>query len=124
MFVVSVVRAGVANDFRSFKDDPGTQGMNTMAVVFTIYALIPMLLCLFDGRFFRWAMLVPALLFFLMFFGHQLGHMVVDKTPLGIDDAMNFGHHALLLWIIVCTVRWARLAAAPQRTGALAVAAK
>jgi hypothetical protein len=109
MFLVSLVRAAIANDFRPFGRDPGNLGLDIMIVIFAIYAVIPMLLRLFDGPVFRWFMVGVAVFFFLMFIAHQLTHMMVDHMPLNIYHTLDFAHHAVLLWVSVCSVRWARL---------------
>ena len=66
MFVVSLIKLAIANDFTPFGKDPGYMGLNIMIVVFTIYAVIPILLRIFDGNVFRWLM-VGISIFFLLF---------------------------------------------------------
>ncbi|RQP22645.1 hypothetical protein [Piscinibacter terrae] len=118
MFLVSVVRAAIANDFKPFGRDPGNLGLDIMIVIFAIYALIPVAVRMFDGLIFRWTMVGAAVFFFLMFIAHQLTHMVVDKMPLNIYHVLDFSHHAVLLWLIVCSVRWARMADRPMSVAA------
>lgn len=124
MFVVSLVRAAIANDFKPFALDPGNRGLDMMIVIFAIYAVIPVLVRVFDGLLFRWAMVGASVFFFLMFIAHQLTHMVVDKMPLSIYDVLEFSNHAVMLWVIVCSVRWARLAERPMVNTTYAVSAK
>lgn len=124
MFLVSLVRAAIANDFKRFGVDPGDRGLNIMIVIFAVYALIPVLVRMFDGRVFRWTTVGVAVFFWLMFIAHQLSHLLVDKTPLSIYHVLDFSHHAVLLWVIVCSVRWARMAERPMMHTAFAVSAK
>lgn len=121
MFVVSLCRAAIANDFRPFGRDPGNMGLDIMIVIFAIYAVMPMLMRMFDGRIFRWFMVGAAVFFFLMFIAHQLTHMYVDHMPLNIYHVLDFAHHAVLLWVSVCSVQWARLSER-RLTGPLAPA--
>ena len=113
-FLVSLVRAAIANDFELFVHDPGNRGLDITIVIFAIYALIPVLVRMFDGVVFRWTMVGAAVFFFLMSIAHQLIHMVVDKMPLSLYHVLDFSHHTVLLWVIVCSVRWARMAERPM----------
>lgn len=113
MFLVSVTRAAIANDFKGFGKDPGNTGLDIMIVIFAIYALLPVLVRMFDGRIFRWFMVGAGVFFLLMFIAHQLTHMYVDKMPLNIYHVLDFAHHGLMIWVTYCSVQWARLASAP-----------
>lgn len=109
MFVVSLISSAIANDFSAFGKDPGYLGLNIMIVVFAIYAAIPILVRAFNGNPFRWFMVGISIFFFLFFIAHQLTHMIVDKMPLSLYSILDFSHHFIILWIIVCTIRWARI---------------
>ena len=131
MFVVALLRAAIGNDFTGFSKDPGDLGMRVMLVVFTIYAVIPIALRMIGGVVFRWAMVGVAVFFLLMFVAHQLSHMYMDGRPLNFFHTLDFAHHGMMLWLIVLTVRWARLAqrdvasaSARPGVGGLAVGAK
>lgn len=119
MFIVSLLRSAIANDFRPFTKDPGYTGMNIMIVVFTIYAAIPIFVNLFDGRVFRWFIVGISIFFLLFFIAHQLTHMLVDKMPLSMYHVLDFAHHFIILWVIVCAIRWARFDA-PQTNQVMA----
>lgn len=108
MFVIGLCRAAVEGDFSKFARDPGQFGLDIMIVVFTLYAAIPVLLQAFEFRAFRWFMVAVSIFFFLFFVAHQIGHMVMDKTALNINHVLDFAHHILMLWMIVCAIRWAR----------------
>lgn len=109
MFIVSILRGAIANDFTGFAKDPGQLGTNIMIVVFTIYALVPALVRTFEWRAFRWFVVAISIFFFLFFIAHQLTHMYVDNTQLNLYHTLDFAHHAVMLWIIVCSIQWARL---------------
>lgn len=109
MFVVSLITSAIANDFTRFGKDPGYAGLNIMIVVFAIYAAVPILVRAYDGHAFRWFMVGISIFFLLFFIAHQLTHMMVDKTPLTLYSILDFSHHFIMLWVIVCTIRWARM---------------
>jgi hypothetical protein len=108
MFIVAIYRGAIANDFTGFVKDPGSLGIDIMIVVFTIYALVPVLVRAIDWRVFRWFMVGISVFFLLFFIAHQLTHMIVDNTQLNLYHVLDFAHHFLMLWIIACTIRWAR----------------
>lgn len=108
MFIVSIYRGAIANDFSGFTKDPGTLGMDIMIVVFTIYALIPVLVRWTDWVPVRWFMVLASCFFFLFFIAHQLTHMIIDGTRLSLYHVLDFAHHFLMLWMIVCSIRWLR----------------
>lgn len=110
MFVVSLVKAAIANDFTRFAKDPGTFGLNMMIVIFAIHAVIPVALRMFKGTVFRWTMVGVAIFFLLMFVAHGLTHMFIDKMPMNIYHTLDWTHHGVMLWIIVMNIRWARAA--------------
>lgn len=122
MFLVSLVRSAIANDFTSFGKDPGNLGLDIMIVIFSIYAVMPVLVKMFDARAFRWLLVGVSIFFLLLFIAHQITHMVVDKMPLNIYHLLDFSHHLIMVWVIFCTIQWARLAevAAPVRSRKLA----
>lgn len=108
MFIVSIYRGAIADDFSGFGKDPGTLGMDIMIVVFAIYALIPVLVRCTDRVPLRWFMVLTSCFFFLFFIAHQLTHMIVDGTRLNLYHVLDFAHHFLMLWMIVCSIRWLR----------------
>lgn len=111
MFVISLIKSAIENDFTPFGRDPGIQGMNIMIVVFTIYALIPVLVRMFSATPFRWFIVGISIFFLLFFIAHQITHLAVDKMPLTLYSLLDFAHHLMMLWVIVCAIRWARIPA-------------
>lgn len=116
MFVISLLKSAIENDFTPFGRDPGIMGMNIMIVVFTIYAVIPILVKMFDAQAFRWFIVGISIFFLLFFIAHQLTHMIVDKMPLNLYHLLDFAHHFIILWVIVSAIRWARCDAPEMAT--------
>jgi len=108
MFIVSILRAAVDNDFTGFVKDPGTLGTNVMIVVFTIYAALPFILKLFGHTFMRWLNFGLLIFFFLFFVAHQLTHMIVDQMPLNLYHLLDFAHHIIILIMAYIGFLWAR----------------
>ncbi|MEJ2418821.1 MAG: hypothetical protein P8Y45_18195 [Exilibacterium sp.] len=109
MFLVYLMRSAVDNDFLSWSKDPGEFGLDMMYIVFTIYIFIPILTQIFSAKIFRWFLVLIGILFFLFFVAHQLSHMIIDNTSLSLVHLLDFAHHFLSLWVIVISIRWARL---------------
>lgn len=108
MFIVSILRGAVANDFSGFAKDPGEMGTNIMIVVFTIYALLPIFIFVFTHVIFRWIYFALAIFFLLFFVAHQITHMIVDNMPLNMYHLLDFAHHGVMIFVIVLSLLWAR----------------
>ncbi|MES2674926.1 MAG: hypothetical protein V4660_11855 [Pseudomonadota bacterium] len=108
MFIISILRGAVKNDFSGFAKDPGIGGTNIMIIVFAIYAILPVLLRAMDYIFLRWFTFAISIFFLLFFIAHQLTHMIVDNMPLNLYHVLDFTHHGIILWVIVCSFKWAK----------------
>lgn len=108
MFIISILRGAVANDFSGFAKDPGEMGTNIMIVVFTIYALLPVLVFLLTHVIFRWFYFALAIFFLLFFIAHQVTHMIVDNMPLNLYHLLDFAHHGVMILVIILSLKWAR----------------
>jgi hypothetical protein len=118
MFVVSLVKGAITNDFSRFAKDPGSFGLNVMIVIFAIHAVIPIALRVFNSTAFRWTMVGIAIFFLLMFLAHELTHMFIEKLPISIYRTLDWTHHGVMLWIVVMNIKWARAAGqAAARSG-------
>ena len=108
MFIISLLRGAIKNDFSGFAKDPGELGTNIMIIVFAIYAIIPVMVRICSAIFIRWFTFGISIFFLLFFIAHQLTHMIVDNMPLNIYHVLDFTHHAIILWVIVCSYKWAK----------------
>lgn len=108
MFIISILRGAIKNDFSGFAKDPGELGTNIMIIVFAIYAVIPVLVRAIGAVFMRWFTFGISIFFMLFFIAHQLTHMIVDNMPLNIYHVLDFVHHAIILWVIICSYKWAK----------------
>jgi hypothetical protein len=110
LFVIALSRSAVANDFTSFAKDPGMQGTNIMIVLFALHALVPVLVRAFDGQVFRWIVAVISGFFLLFFSAHEISHLLAkDEMYWNLEKILDLSHLALMLWVAVCAIRWARL---------------
>ncbi|PCK04415.1 MAG: hypothetical protein COA42_19225 [Alteromonadaceae bacterium] len=108
MFIVSILIAGVDNDFSGFAKDPGMLGVDVMVVVFAIYAILPLVLKGFGSVYIRWANFGLTIFFFLFFLVHQLSHLFVDNIPLSWYHLLDFVHHIVILAMVWVSFLWAR----------------
>lgn len=121
LFLMALVRDAVANDFSRWASDPGPIGVRASSILLTLYVVMPMLVRHVDARWFRWLATGLAGFCGLAILAHQLGHALTDSRPFDVLQVFDFTHHALALWVVVLTARWARQAAAqPALTAAAA----
>jgi len=108
MFVMGLVKSAINEDFSYYQTDPGYQGLAVLTVVMGIYALMPMLVKTFEGR---WLGLLSAGLgvFFTMFFiAHQLAHLIEGDKPFSILHLLDIAHHILGVWVVTASVLWVK----------------
>jgi hypothetical protein len=108
MFVVSLTRSAINANFATFADDPGHRGMNIMAVVFSLQAVVPLLVWRFDARAFRWFVAGFTAFFLLFYAAHEVSHLIQDAVYMEFDKVLAFAQLAVLVWVTACAVRWAR----------------
>jgi hypothetical protein len=98
--------------FRSLHFDPGRSGAKWLVFVIALYALMPAYVSLVNGlrpRIFRWiavALAAVGLVFFLL---HHLSHWYFGQRPDFSSHVLDLTLHLIGLWVLVNSVRWAKL---------------
>ena len=111
MIMHSIVVVGNFNDLQK---DPGRYGMNLIISVLGFYAVMPLFIYIAEKtriRALRWMMVVFASIFLLFFALHHLSHWQFGDRPDVFSHILEMAHHAIAIWVIYLSVRWAR---APQ----------
>lgn len=112
MLLFMIVQSAFDNDgFSALRSDPGRAGLRTMTYAVGIYALMPTVTYLLDAarpRALRW--LMPAfvtanILFMLM---HHLSHWHAGQRPNFNTHFLDLVYHLIGLWVLYCSIRWAR----------------
>lgn len=104
------------NDFRSLKADPGPEGLAGLVYLVAIFALMPILVHVAHGaawRGLRWVVVVVAVLGFLFFLLHHFAHWYYGTRPDFGSHVLDLTVHAVGLWVIASSIRWARFPAPP-----------
>jgi hypothetical protein len=104
------------DSFRSLRVDPGTSGLTTLTYILALYALMPIYVHLVHGlriRLFRWLAVAMAGLGFVYFLLHHLAHWRVGQRPDLTSSVFDLALHAVALWVIVNSIKWAKF----PRTG-------
>ena len=109
-FLVDLIKSAVHNDFSKWANDPGPVGLGLVSVVIGIYIVMPMLVRSVQAPWFRWLLVAVTAFFGLFFVAHQVAHALTGTRPFDVVHLFDFAHHALVLWVLVLTSRWARLA--------------
>jgi uncharacterized BrkB/YihY/UPF0761 family membrane protein len=127
MVVASLLRE-VPTNFRSLHYDPGTQGLKLLPFLAAYYGLMPLFVFVVDrlrSRALRWVEVAAASLGALFLLLHHLSHMYFGQRPDFSSNVLDLTLHGISIWIIVTSIRWARIparAAAPVLTNAPAAA--
>lgn len=102
------------DSFRSLRVDPGRGGLAMMTYLLGLYVLMPVYVNLVHGlkvRLFRWIAVVVAILGFIYFLLHHLSHIMAGQRPGFTSHVLDLLLHAVSLWVIVNSIRWARFKA-------------
>jgi hypothetical protein len=125
-FMVDLIKSAVYNDFSKWSSDPGPVGMQIISTVIVIYIVMPLVVRNVSAVWFRWTLVGLTVFFALFFLAHQVAHALSGTRPFDIVHAFDFAHHAIAIWQIVLTARWARaisdepvMAPVPHRTAGL-----
>lgn len=97
------------NDFAALKRDPGPGFLKYLMLVYCLYAVMPIYIYSVERKALRWVGVGVASLFFLFFVLHHLGHWVAGDRPGVLSHALEAALHVLGLWVVVNSVRWARI---------------
>jgi hypothetical protein len=119
LFVFTLVQDAIVNDFTRWAADPGPVAFRRVTVLAVVYIVMPVLVSQLEARWFRWLAVAVAAFIGLFVLAHQVGHALTQSRPFDLLHVFDFLHHALALWVVVLSVRWAReapvqgMAAAP-----------
>lgn len=113
MFVFTLVSTILAGDnFQGFHEDPGPVGAVWLTFLFAFYAVMPLLVQVSrvtGNRAIRWALMVFECIFLLLFLLHHISHWRDGTRSHLVDNVLEFSHHAIAIWLIYTTFKWARL---------------
>lgn len=124
MFLMALVRDAVGNDFSRWAADPGPMGLGVVSVLLALYVAMPMLVRHVDARWFRWLAVALAGFCGLFIVAHQLAHALTASRPFDVIHVFDFLHHALALWVVVLTTRWAQQEAPDAPAASVLAAAR
>lgn len=116
IFVVEFLNAVLNDNLALFKGDEGAAALKIIVLMMLLHAFIPMLVCTFEGRAFRWFIALLTLSFTIAMIGHEVAHLfIVKNRKFGIFDMLDFAHHGLGIWVTSVAIAWARLGPEPRR---------
>jgi len=108
------------NDFRSLRLDPGMEGVKgSLVYLLAFYALMPVCVNLVAGfrtRVFRWIAVACASVGFVFFLLHHLSHWYFGTRPDFTSHVLDLILHTVGIWVIVNSIKWARLPVAMRET--------
>lgn len=108
MIFMALVRDAVHNDFSRWALDPGNIGLHILSTLMVIYIAMPMLVRGAQSRWFRWLAMGMAAFVGLFMLAHQVAHTLNNTRPFDVVQVFDFAHHAMALWVVSLTLRWAR----------------
>lgn len=104
------------NNFSALEEDPGVKGLKSNVFIHAVYALMPIYVYLVHGlksSAFRWVAVAVAGFGMFFFLLHHLSHWQFGQRPDFPSHVLDLMFHAVSLWVIVNSVKWAR-AEGPQ----------
>jgi steroid 5-alpha reductase family enzyme len=112
--IIQSLLTEVDKRFRTLRFDPGIEGMKILVFPVAFYALMPVYVFLVnDGRsrvrVFRWLAVSFAAVGFVFNLLHHLQHWYFGQKPDFSAHVPDLAIHVLGLWVLVNSVRWARL---------------
>lgn len=113
MMIVETLLREASTGFRSLHIDPGTQGLRMLVYAVAFYALMPVYV--FAVRSlrppaFRWIAVAASFAGFMFLLLHHLSHVFFHQRPDFTSNVMDLTLHVIGLWVIVNSIRWARVA--------------
>lgn len=107
--------------FRSLHLDPSVPGLKMLILVACVYALMPLIVFLLSGirlRAVRWLPVAIAAFAFISNLLHHLSHSMFGGRPDFASHVPDLTGHAIGLWVLINSVRWARYRAPASATQA------
>ena len=109
IFIVEFLNAVIVGNLSLYTSAEGQIALKVIVLMMLLHAFVPMLVCTFNARWFRWAIAGLTLCFALAMIAHELVHIFIAKNKqFGLFDALDFAHHGLGIWVACVAVRWAR----------------
>lgn len=103
---LAFMQAAIKDDFSIFMVDPGEIGWRHFCVVIPLYAVMPVLVRLYDGTWFRWLNVPLLLLTAYLPIAHQTKHILEGKLP-DLAVTVEIGIVSVGILGAVLAVRWA-----------------
>lgn len=117
MTLIGMILQGMLSevDFLGLRKDPGFEGVILMKILSGIYVLTAIGVYTFgSSRFFRWVAVALAIVMFVFMVLHHLGHWVAGERIGVMSHVMDVLHHLSMGWVVLNSIRWARLPRAPK----------
>ena len=103
-------------DFLALRKDPGYDGVFLVKILSAVYLFAAIGVYAFgSSRIFRWVATSVAIVAFLLMVLHHLSHWVAGERVGLMSHLMDVLHHVSMGWVILNSLRWARL---PRRSEA------
>jgi hypothetical protein len=117
MLAFMITQSALAdNQFEALHRDPGLFGIRMLVYVVPYYALIPVYVyCIgtFRLQVFRWIIVAIAGLGLVFWILHHLSHWRLGSRPDFNSHVMDLTLHVVGLWLLVSSIRWAKLPKLP-----------
>jgi hypothetical protein len=98
------------NGFATLRLDPG-ESIKWLVYIVAFYALMPIYVFSIHElrtRIGRWVAVGLAVVGFVYFLLHHLSHWQIGQRPTFSSHVLDLTFHALGIWVIASSIRWAR----------------
>ena len=115
IFAIMICESAMANtNFRDLLRDPGVEGLPSLVYIGAFYGLMPLFVYLVTGfrtRIFRWIAVAAAGLGLIFWILHHLSHVYAMTRTTFTSNVLDVTLHALGLWVLVNSIKWAKIPA-------------
>jgi hypothetical protein len=128
MFAFMIIESALAdNNFRALRRDPGLGALRVLVYFIPFYAFVPLYVYLVGDlrlRVLRWVVVAIAGLGFVFWILHHLSHWYFGGRPTFSSHVIDLCLHTLGLWLLISSIKWARLPFAAREIDRAPIASK
>jgi len=107
MTVVWILQGAMEGNLQAYAQEEGISGLWNWAIFFSIAAVMPFFVRIWQGKAFRWIVFGITSLWTIVFIGSWVIEGVAAATAYLI--LINVVHHIVAVWTTVIAYKWARI---------------
>jgi len=105
---VDMGRCQILDSCTDWANHIGPGGIVFIAVIMSVYAVMPMLIRGIRARWFRYPVVGISTMITLFYIAHEISHMFPESKPFGLSHALDVTHHLVGISVIIASILWVR----------------